>query len=49
MFQKNDVGIRTGLDAVLRGMVTGMWTAFEVLASDLWKRHSTPILPDLRN
>lgn len=37
MYQKNDVGIRTGLGAVLRGMVTGMWTAFEVLASDLWE------------
>src|SRR5882724_8577934 len=37
VFQKNDMGIRTGLDAILRGMVTGMWTAFEVLASDLWE------------
>jgi hypothetical protein len=37
VFQKNNAQIREGLAAVLRGMVTGMWTAFEVLASDLWE------------
>lgn len=26
-----------GLDATLRAMLTGIWTAFEVLASDLWE------------
>lgn len=36
-FQRGNVEIREGLAAVLRGMVTGMWTAFEVLASDLWE------------
>jgi hypothetical protein len=37
VFQKNNAAIRTGLGAVLRGMVSGMWTAFEILASDLWE------------
>lgn len=37
VYQKNNAGIRAGLGAVLRGMVTGTWTAFEVLASDLWE------------
>lgn len=37
LFQKNNVQIREGLAAVLGGMVTGMWTALEVLASDLWE------------
>ncbi len=37
IFQKNNVQIRDGLGVVLRGMVTGMWTALEVLAGDLWE------------
>ncbi|RYD79830.1 MAG: hypothetical protein EOP84_12585 [Verrucomicrobiaceae bacterium] len=26
-----------GIDAILTGMVTGLWTAFEVLVEDVWK------------
>lgn len=35
--QKIDIDIRKGLEATLRGMVTGIWTAFEVMAADLWE------------
>lgn len=35
--QKIDTDVRKGLEAILRGMVTATWTAFEVMASDLWE------------
>jgi len=31
------VSVRRGLEATLRGIVLGAWTAFEVLSSDLWE------------
>jgi hypothetical protein len=36
--QRNDAETRSGLDASLGSMVTGAWTAFEILAGDLWEQ-----------
>ena len=35
--QDFQVSVRRGLEATLRGIVLGAWTAFEVLTSDLWE------------
>ena len=35
--QDGQLSVRRGLEATLRGIVLGAWTAFEVLSSDLWE------------
>ena len=35
--QDSDISVRRGLEATLRGIVLGAWTAVEVLTSDLWE------------